>query len=421
MTELPALTLTGSNRKSYFFSRLLIVGLIAVVLFIVFAPWRQFVTGSGRVIAFNPLDRSVNIEAPIEGRLRKLNVVEGQVIKKGEIIAEIEDNDPDLLKSLKFQSEQLNKRLETEKLRLSAVTSKKALQELAKDQAIRSAREKIAGAEIESETAQLNLTRVANLYEKGFESQRNHEAAILRRKSAVALLEAARADLIQTEKSFDSVIADTIGAIQAAKGGIASAERDLSNLDITLRRTSRQVIEAPRDSIVLAVPVTDGSYLKPGTLICTLIPQTESRFVEIMVDGNDIALIQARDEDVGIPGSPVRLAFEGWPAIQAIGWPQLAIGTFGGEVVFVDATDDGTGKFRVVVGPATDIVNRGDGNGDMEVPWPDHETWLRQGVRTRAWLMLDQVPLWFEIWRQINGFPPIGTGIEEADPTRKTE
>ena len=421
MTELPALTLTGSNRKSYFFSRILIVGLIAVVLFIVFAPWRQFVTGSGRVIAFNPLDRAVTIEAPIEGRIRKLNVVEGQIIKQGEIIAEIEDNDPNILENLKFQSEQLTKRLETEKQKLSAVTSKMALQKLAKDQAVRSAREKIAGAEIESKTAQLNQTRVENLFRKGLESQRNHEAAILRRDSAIALLKAAKADLIQTERTYDSAIADTLGAIEGAKGGIASAERDLNSIDITVSRTSRQIIKAPRDSIVLSVPVTDGSYLKPGTPICTLIPQTDSRFVEVWVDGNDVALIKARNEEAGTPGSPVRLAFEGWPAIQAIGWPQLAIGTFGGEVIFVDATDNGAGEFRVVVGPATDIVNRGDGNGDMEVPWPDHETWLRQGVRTRAWLMLDEVPLWFEIWRQINGFPPIGKGIEDAYPSHKAK
>lgn len=419
MTDLPALTLTGSNRKSYFFSRLLILGLIGVILFIVFAPWRQFVTGSGKVIAFNPLDRSVNIEAPIEGRIRMLNVVEGQPIMKGEIIAEIEDNDPNLLTNLKYQQEQLTKRLENEKERLRAVTQKKGFQELEKNQAIRSAREKIAAAEIESKTARLNFTRIENLFEKGLESRQNYEAAILRRDSATAGLNAANANLIQAEKTYDSALADTRGAIEAAKGAIAAANNELKKLDISVNRTASQVIRAPRDSFVLSVPVTAGSYLKPGTLVCTLIPQTDSRFVEIMVDGNDIALIAARDEEAGTPGSPVRLAFEGWPAIQAIGWPQLAIGTYGGEVVFIDATDNGTGKFRVVVGPATDKVKRYGEIGDMEVPWPDHKTLLRQGVRTRAWLMLDEVPLWFEVWRQINGFPPIGTGIEEIDPTLK--
>lgn len=419
MFDLPALTLTGSNRKSYLFSRILIIGLAAVILFVIFAPWRQFVTGSGRVIAFNPLDRTINIEAPIEGRIRVLKVVEGQPIKAGEVIAEIEDNDPNLLKNLKEQEEQLQRRLGTERQRLTAVTSKMEQQKLAKIEALKSGREKIAAARIEKETAQLNQTRVENLFKKGLESQRNHEAAILRRDSAVAALKAAEADLVQTEKTFDSTISATQAEMEAARGSIAAAERDLKNMEISVSRTSRQVIMAPRDSYVLKVPVTEGSYLKPGTLICQLIPQTDSRFVEIMVDGNDVSLLTARNEEKDLPGSPVRLAFEGWPAIQIIGWPQLSINTFGGEVVFIDATDDGTGKFRVVVGPATDKVKRYGKVGDMEVDWPDHDTWLRQGVRARAWLLLDEVPLWFEVWRQINGFPPIGDGIEEADPTLK--
>jgi hypothetical protein len=116
----------------------------------------------------------------------------------------------------------------------------------------------------------------------------------------------------------------------------------------------------------------------------------------------------------------VRLAFEGWPAVQMIGWPQLAIGTFGGEVVFVDATDDGKGKFRVVVGPADDIVDRGDGKGPVTVGWPDKDRWLRQGARANAWVMLNEVPLWYELWRQINGFPPVVSDEEgKLDPTKK--
>lgn len=106
--------------------------------------------------------------------------------------------------------------------------------------------------------------------------------------------------------------------------------------------------------------------------------------------------------------------------MQMIGWPQLAIGTFGGEVVFVDATDDGMGKFRVVIGPSDDQVDRGDGKGTVAVGWPDRNRWLRQGVRANAWVMLDQVPLWFELWRQMNGFPPLMSNADgKLDPTKK--
>jgi hypothetical protein len=144
--------------------------------------------------------------------------------------------------------------------------------------------------------------------------------------------------------------------------------------------------------------------------------------VEVWVDGNDMPLVQARHEENGVvtPGSAVRLAFEGWPAIQTIGWPQLAIGTFAGEVVFVDASDDGQGRFRVLIGPVDDVVDRGDGKGPVAVGWPDRERWLRQGTRANAWILLNEVPLWFELWRQINGFPPVYTGPRvKLDPTKK--
>jgi hypothetical protein len=216
----------------------------------------------------------------------------------------------------------------------------------------------------------------------------------------------------------------SISATHAAKGTalseMAVAERDLSALDIQISQNERQIVLSPRDGIVLNVATTDGTYLRPGTLICVIIPETDSRFAEILIDGNDMPLIHSRKD--GQPGSPVRLAFEGWPAVQMIGWPQLAIGTFGGEVVFVDATDNGAGKFRVVVGPADDTVNRLDGKGPVTVGWPEKDRWLRQGTRVNAWILLKQVPLWFEIWRQINGFPPVVSNQDgKLDPTKKND
>ena len=295
-----------------------------------------------------------------------------------------------------------------------------AQQTLAKSQALDSAREKVSAAKISAETAELDYVRVQNLFSKGLASRREKEAAILRRDSSASDFRAANAKLKQTENDFDAVIASSQASLESAKSDISSAERDLTALDINLSQNQRQQITAPRDGIVLSVNTTDGSYLKPGSLVCVIIPKTESRFVEIWVDGNDVALIKPRQEKDGkiIPGSSVRLAFEGWPAVQTIAWPQTAVGTFGGEVFFVDSTDDGKGRFRVVVAPKDDIVDRNDGNGPVKVSWPNGDRWLRQGVQAKAWVMLDRVPVWFEIWRNLNGFPPIGPDNELA-PTSK--
>jgi multidrug resistance efflux pump len=417
---LPALSLAGSSRLSRVFSRLLIIGFVLLAVALLFLPWRQFVGGTGRVIAFNPLDRRINVEAQVSGRVKHLHVVEGQRVKKGDLIAEIQDNDPNLIANLRAQREAIESRRDFAKSRVESLAAQITQQELARSQAIDGAAQRVAGAKIAAETAQLNFARTSALAAKGLASTRDNELAILQRDSTAAELKSAEAALKRTGNDFDATIASIHAQKGSALGDVAGAERDLSVIDVQINQNLRQIVEAPRDGIVLQVAATDGTYLRPGSLICVVIPETDSRYVELWLDGNDVPLVHPRREENGkiIPGSPVRLAFEGWPAVQAIGWPNLAIGTFGGEVIFVDATDDGKGKFRVVVAPVDDRVDRGDGL--VRVPWPDKDRWLRQGVRANGWVLLQQVPLWYEVWRQINGFPPfVAADGAKFDPTQK--
>jgi multidrug efflux pump subunit AcrA (membrane-fusion protein) len=420
MRQLPAINLTGSNRLPHLISRILIVFFVLGVIGLLFAPWRQFVRGSGKVTANNPLDRRINVEALVPGRMKKLHVFEGQRVKTGDLIAEIQDNDPNLLDNIRNQRSAVTDRVALAQSRVAALEEQMAQQQMAKMQALDSARQRINAARIAAETAELDHSRVAALFGKGLVSRREHEQAILRRDSTTADFISSEATMKQTENQFDSVIAALVASRDSAKSEIAKAQEELGTLEIRLSQNQRQIVTSPRDGIVLTVPVTDGSYLSPGKLICVIIPETQTRFIEVWVDGNDMPLIVPRAQigDQVRPGSPVRIAFEGWPAIQIIGWPQLAIGTFNGEVVFVDATDDGSGRFRVVVAPADDLVDRGDGKGPVKVGWPTGGRWLREGVRARAWVLLDEVPLWFELWRQINGFPSIGKGMKE-DPSQK--
>jgi len=416
---LPALSLAGSTRFTRVISRLLTIGFILLVLALLFLPWRQFIGGTGRVIAFNPLDRRINVEAQVAGRVKHLHVVEGQRVQKGDLIIEIQDNDPNLIANLKAQREAIESRRDFAKGRVESLIAQITQQELAKGQAIDGAEQRVAAAKIAAETALLNYTRTDSLAAKGLSSTRERELAILQRDSTTAELKSADAALKRTSNDFDATIASIHAQKGSALGDVASAERDVSVTDVQINQNLRQIVEAPREGIVLQVAATDGTYLRPGSLICVIIPETDSRFVELWLDGNDVPLVHARREVDGkiTPGSPVRIAFEGWPAVQAIGWPNLAIGTFGGEVIFVDATDDGKGKFRVVVTQVDDKVDRGQGT--VEVPWPDKDRWLRQGVRVNGWVMLKQVPLWFEVWRQINGFPPVvSSDGGKFDPTK---
>jgi membrane fusion protein, adhesin transport system len=179
------------------------------------------------------------------------------------------------------------------------------------------------------------------------------------------------------------------GALDKAKAEVSKADKELHDMENKVARQNTQLmITAPFDGYVVQISSNGGSQLvKEGDPICTLVPYTEERAVQIWLDGNDAPLVEA--------GRHVRLQFEGWPAIQFAGWPSVAVGTFGGTVVSVDMVDNGKGKFRCQILP----------DSTETVKWPE-ERFLRQGVRANGWVLLEQVPLWFEVWRKLNGFPP---------------
>jgi hypothetical protein len=151
-------------------------------------------------------------------------------------------------------------------------------------------------------------------------------------------------------------------------------------------------VTAPFDGFIMQIAANQGGQmLKEGDPLCVMVPDTTDRAVQLWVRGNDVPLITS--------GRHVRLQFEGWPMVQFSGWPSVAIGTFGGQVVSVDASDNGNGQFRVLVRPDPRDPDR------LGATWPE-ANYLRQGVRTNGWVLLDRVPLWYEVWRRMNAFPP---------------
>jgi adhesin transport system membrane fusion protein len=399
---MPSMAYVGSMRATRILARVLALGAVALGLSLFVVPWQQSVRGTGRVIAFNPLDRRVNIDAPVEGRVRKVYVVENQAVRQGDIIAEIQDNDPNLLANLRIQRDAALARRAAAQQRIEDLDSQILNQELAKVQAIEGAQQRVQAEQFVYETNAINERRMAQLVASGDISQRDYELAKLAADSANANVAAARAILERTGRDYDAQISATKASRRSAEGDVASADRDVAAVDIQISKTEQQVVLAPRDGIVLSVAVTEGAYLEPGKPICVVIPDTAERYVEAWVDGMDMPLVRPRISGPDGPlrrGSPVRLQFEGWPAIQFVGWPSVAVGTFGGEVVSVDATDDGSGRFRVVIAHDAD-----------DSAWPQGQ-FLRQGVRAKAWIMLEVVPAWREVWRQLNGFPPVGGGI----------
>ncbi|MBK9260431.1 MAG: HlyD family efflux transporter periplasmic adaptor subunit [Polyangiaceae bacterium] len=386
--------------------------LVAIALVVV--PWQQNSPAHGRVIAFAPLERQQTVEAPVDGRVIRWHVREGDRVSEGASLVDIADNDADLVSRLEREKDALLARIEAARKRSSSVGDRITSLESSRDSAlraatsrvrmakdrIRAAEQAVIAAKAANTTAEQNLERQRTLFNDGLTSKRTVELAELGAAKAStdveranAALSAARseesaleADVTKVRNDASASINDASASRASAQAEIASAEAELARMEVRLARQLTQAVKAPRSGTVLRVVAKQGGEIvKTGEVLLSIVPDTDEAAVELWVDGNDVNLVA--------PGRNVRLQFEGWPAIQFSGWPSVAVGTYGGTVAFVDATDDGHGRFRVLVVPS--------GPDD----WPSKQ-YLRQGTRANGWILLDRVSLGYELWRQFNGFPP---------------
>lgn len=214
----------------------------------------------------------------------------------------------------------------------------------------------LTAAETAVAIAEVDMRRMEQLYQQGLASQRDFEQARIR--------------------------------VEQLRGDVASAAARVSRVDVSLSRQSVQIVRAPRDGVILRVNAGDeATFVAVGQVVATFVPDNVQRAVQLFIDGRDVALLRN--------GAKVRLQFEGWPVIQVSGWPSVAVGTFTGEVVAIDASADANGSFRILVTE----------DSAAETPWPD-QRFVRFGSKARGWVLLEEVSVGFEIWRQLNNFPP---------------
>jgi multidrug efflux pump subunit AcrA (membrane-fusion protein) len=303
-------------------SRLLIVFFLFMVLFLIIVPWQQASQGFGRVMAYRPQDRVQNVHATVSGRIKQWFVQEGSEVKANDPILELIDIDPQYLERITIERD-------------AAKSAYEAAQSVTK-------------------TAQIDMDRQEDLFNKGISSRKDMEHAIISYKTAQSAEAAALAALTQAESKIS--------------------------------RQQTQIVRAPTDGTIVRLLIgTSSVVVEQGQVVAIFVPKSKDLLVELFIKGSDLPLVYE--------GRRVRLQFEGWPAIQFSGWPSVAVGTFGGTVVFVDQTASAEGLFRVLVGPGA------------EDKWPDNR-YLRQGTRVNGWIQLNRVSLGYEVWRQFNGFPP---------------
>ncbi|WP_396206251.1 HlyD family secretion protein [Gemmatimonas sp.] len=387
-----------------------LLGLLITLVLVMFLPWQQNVQGNGAVTALSPADRPQQLQTRIDGRIETWFVSEGQYVKKGDPIVRISEIKEDYLNPnvlpLTRQQQEAKESAIGEKLNKAAALAEQVGQlEQQREFKLQQTQNKVLQyqaevrqATLEDSVARDQLRRRERLFRDslGLVSVNDLQTFQIRVQSAAAklvekqqMLAITQTDLASIPAEYGEKIAKSRSDRAATLAEVSEGRSDVAKLkdkvgSLTLRN-SFYVIEAPQDGyVVRATRAGQGEIVKAGEPIVTVQPARPRKAVELYVKPMDVALLK--------PGRHVRVFFDGWPALQISGWPQVAVGTFGAQVVVIDQFPSSDGRFRVLLVPDT----------THDEPWPAQ---LRLGTGVEGWAMLDNVTVGWELWRQLNGFP----------------
>jgi adhesin transport system membrane fusion protein len=412
---------TGLPPASKMFARWMQV-LFVLILIILFLPWTQNIRAKGKLTTKTPDQRPQTIQSTIAGRIEKWYVREGQLVKKGDTIVFLSETKVDYFDPRIV--ERTGEQVDAKQSSIGSYDSKaKALDEQIiafqgelknkKDQLVNKvnqeklkieiARNELEAAKINANIAEKQLQRTNELYDKGLKSLTELEEKKMKRQETQAKLVGAQNKLDASLQELDNakiqlsaVENEYLGKIAKANAEKYStlsdkfeAESSVSKLKIQydnyVKRNSFYYIVAPQDCYVVKVMTPGiGETVKEGQEIVSILPAHYELAVEMYVDPVDLPLIGM--------GRHVRFIFDGWPAFIFSGWPNKSFGTYGGSIYAIDNFISSNGKYRILVAPAP-----------SDIPWP---TALRPGSGAQGIALLNDVPVWYELWRQLNGFPP---------------
>ncbi len=418
--SLHALSTLSTSKTGRRFARWM-QGIMLLLFIIMFLPWQQNISGTGIVTALSPGDRPQTVQNIVGGRIEEWYVQEGDFVQEGDtlaVLSEAKDEyiDPEIITRLQEQIQAKRDGITGYQAKIDALSNQLSALREALAFSLEKGRNKVRQGQLKVISDSTDLValrtnyeitknRVAR-YEEGFksglfsltdlESRRlkvqEESAKVVSQENKLNIarqeLINARIELNSLQAEYQEKIAKANSDRSSALSSLAEGESELSKLrnkfaSVEIRQ-GNYIVRAPQSGyVVRAMKAGIGENIKDGETIATLQPQNPSIAVELYVNPMDVPLISR--------GREVRLEFDGWPALQFAGWPGVSVGTFGGEVAVIDRVGSANGKFRLLVQPHSNDE------------WPAA---IRQGSGVYGWVMLSDVPVWYEIWRQLNGFPP---------------
>jgi multidrug resistance efflux pump len=399
-----------------------LIGLGLIILGILFLPWTQNIKSKGNITSLFQEQKPQKIYSPIAGKMNRWWVKEGDFVNQGDTLAKISEIKAEYLdpKLISRTEEQLDakkgtvgyyeqKVKSTEDQIVNLRTSKKLKQDQLANK-ITQLQQKLTGERSELDAAgnEYNLVkdqfeRNQKMFKEGLISQTTFQQRNASMQNALAKKTIAENKVNQTLQEIQNTKIElrgvdqeysekmnkaesdkfqSLGMIETGKGEIAKLENQVANYTI---RDGMYYILAPQSGqIINAQKAGIGEILKDGEELLTIVPTNTNYAVEMYVRPVDLPLV--------MPGQDVRFIFDGFPAILfAGGWPEQSFGTFAGKVKAVENNIDEQGMFRVIV-----VEN------PKEKKWPKQ---IKMGAGAKGIALLNDVPLWYELWRNINGFP----------------
>jgi multidrug resistance efflux pump len=404
-----------SKAIKYSLSAFFITGFV-----VLFMPWTQSVESKGKVTTLNPEGRPQTITSRIAGRVENWFINEGDFVKKNDTIAfisEIKDEymDPMLIARSEQQIKAKETTLESYEQKVNSVNyqidalNKNLLLKMEQTRnKLVQAKIKVRTDSIEAQTSNNNykvaeeqLQRFEELLVKGVISKTDLENrrikvqdALAKKTSAENKFMSTKNELLNSEIELNSVQQDyqekimkaesdkfsALSSLYEGEGSLTKLQGQLANYSM---RKGYYYVLAPQDGYITKAYVLGiGEIVKEGAALCSIVPKQAEQAVELYINPIDLPLIQK--------GQNVQLTFDGWPAFVFSGWPGISFGTYQSEIVAFDKAISDNGKFRILV------KNTGK-------RWPDA---IQIGSGVEGFALLNNVPVIYEIWRKLNGFPP---------------
>lgn len=411
----------GIASATRYFSRWLAAACVVVVIGL-FLPWTQNIRARGTVTSLSPDQRPQTIHAIIPGRVEEWFVQEGQLVEKGDTILRLSEVKPEYFDPLlldrtqeQIMAKELTARSYDEKVRSldAQIDALNASLRIKLEQArnkIQQARFKlqsdsirVVAAETEMRVAEEQLARGEQQFKEGLLSKVELERRqVAHQRANATLIDArnklldARNELLNAQLEVNGIRNDYRDKLSKAESEkfasmsqMYTTEAEVSKMQVDLAnytvRAGNYFVTAPQRGYITKAVVTGvGETVKEGEPLVSVMPASFELAVELYVRPMDMPLINK--------GQKVRFMFDGWPSIVFSGWPNVSYGTFGGRVVAIDNFISPNGRYRILVAQDPE-----------DEPWPGA---LRVGGGAVGFALMKNVPIWYELWRQINGFPP---------------